>query len=201
MITEAYPLQWPNGWPRTKSPERSRFGTWNSKPTVHEATRSVIEEVRLLGGKSMIISSNMKLRKDGLPYSSQKDPDDTGMAVYFLWDGQQKVIACDKYDKTGCNLWAIAKTVNAMRGIDRWGCTEVLNRAFAGFAALPESTNSESKLWFEVLGVPISATEDEVKKAYRKKVMEFHPDSTTGGNEKKFMDVQEAYKHWESLIK
>ncbi len=47
--------------------------------------------------------------------------------------------------------------------------------------------------YYEVLGVKRGATEDEIKKAYRKLAHQHHPDKT-GGNEAKFKEVNEAYQ-------
>ena len=44
---------------------------------------------------------------------------------------------------------------------------------------------------YDVLGVSKIATENEIKKAYRKKALHYHPDK--GGDESKFREVNEAY--------
>lgn len=47
--------------------------------------------------------------------------------------------------------------------------------------------------YYEVLGISKTASADEIKKAFRKKAIEFHPDKE-GGDETKFKEVNEAYE-------
>ena len=50
--------------------------------------------------------------------------------------------------------------------------------------------------YYELLGVSKSADEKEIKRAYKKLAMQYHPDRTQGDKEKeeKFKEIQEAYE-------
>ena len=55
---------------------------------------------------------------------------------------------------------------------------------------------STKKDFYEILGVNKSSGADEIKKAYRKKAIEFHPDKNPGDktSEDKFKEAAEAYE-------
>jgi hypothetical protein len=83
-MIEAYPLYWPEGRKRTTAylREKARFDM-----SFARARDEIKRQVELLCGKysnaNLIISTNIALRRDGLPLSAQKQPDDVGVAVYF----------------------------------------------------------------------------------------------------------------------
>lgn len=58
------------------------------------------------------------------------------------------------------------------------------------------SATSSKKDYYEILGVSKSSTPEEIKKAYRKVAMQFHPDRNPGDDtaEEKFKEAAEAYE-------
>lgn len=51
-----------------------------------------------------------------------------------------------------------------------------------------------SRDYYDILGVPKGASEDDIKKSYRKLAMKWHPDRD-GGDANKFLELQEAYNY------
>lgn len=199
---DAYPLHWPQGRPRTKVPVESRFGRrrWSMEGgcqntlTNGRARDLVISELNALGAKSIIVSTNIRLRNDGIFYASAPEPEDSGVAVYFQLKGRQMVFACDQWRTVKENAWAIAKTIEALRGIERWGSGDMLERAFSGFLALPSGAGA-TRTWREVLGVSADAEFTEVRKAYIGLCKKNHPDN--GGSEAAMAEINTAYEQAE----
>ena len=206
----AFPLSWPDGWKRTPAAIR-KHAAFNRKETEHSTnsqtgqrtswTRtkdlSVADAVRRLIGEltrmgipdwNIIISTNVPLRLDGLP-RSDKEPADPGAAVYWKKSDKQamRCMAIDRYTRVADNLAAIAATLEAMRAIERHGGGTILERAFLGFAALPERATQH---WREVLGIPGSATIDLVETRFRALSQVHHPDK--GGDRNKFEEIVQA---------
>lgn len=157
------------------------------------ARDGLLNEIRLLGGKSIILSTNIPLRNDGLPYARYKMPDDIGVAVYFQLNNQPQVFACDRWKRIEDNMQAIRKTIEALRGIERWGSSEMLNRIYKGFQALPEQgTRTDYQAWWVVLNVNPDSTEEEIKKSYRNLSKTSHPD--LGGSHEMMLQLNKAYQ-------
>lgn len=195
------PLCWPNNVGRTAPQNR----TWPKfdQQTVAAATNHVLQEINRLNSRrwdysdaSVIISTNVILRRDGLPASNLAEPSDTGAAVYFTLrffrNGKAYerpcVLSCDRWNKVGYNLTAIAKDIEAQRARQRWGCTTI-EQAFQGYVAIPEKCGG--KPWWDTLGVPPTANRDEITKAYKLKAQCAHPDH--GGSHAEWTTLQESY--------
>jgi hypothetical protein len=197
--TEAYPLSWPMGWKRTPASERkpARFSKqsfvdrgrnaegqqigWNTqKPlTVGEGRRRVVRVLEQMGyNKSVVISSNLRLRSDGQIHGRAGEPDDPGVAVYWGRGSEARCIAVDQYERSADNLAAIAATLDAMRAIERHGGAAIQNRAFTRFIAL-----AAPEQWFQVLKVSASATREQITAAHRALAMQHHPDRGGDANQ------------------
>lgn len=177
---EAFPLHWPIGWPRTKQRAASRFsGTFG-------AVRSaLVNEIAMMGGQHVVISTNVPLRRDGLPIAARTATQDPGVAVYFERRGRQMCFACDRWMSVRDNMRAIEKTINAIRGIERWGASEMMERAFQAFEALPPPRSC-----WDVLGLRPGASREDVERAYRERAKRAHPDA--GGSHAAMAELNTA---------
>ena len=143
-MIEAFPLYWPAGVPRTTVRSRARFKTGQRFAFIRDR---LLHEVQLLGAANVVLSTNIPVRNDGLPYASQgKMLADPGVAVYFKLKGASRVLACDKWASAAENMAAIAGHIEAIRAVDRYG-VGTLEQAFAGYQALP----AQASPWWTVL--------------------------------------------------
>lgn len=175
-MADAYPLQWPQGWERSKIQRGSKF-----KATGSKAHKFLIEELSRLRASHVVVSSNVPLKADGT-MRADREPLDPGVAVYFTREGKQTVFACDRYDSIADNLQAIAKTIEAMRGIERWGAGEIMERAFSGFKGLPAHASEGEDCW-KVLGLPPMSPAHLVTLVHRDMIRKLH---AAGGDSESF---------------
>jgi hypothetical protein len=194
MSVEAYPLAWPQGQPRTNQPTESRFGKRNSRgwlvPRSNYESRCFLEdEVDRLGGRGLVISTDVPLRKDGNGFLKVREPDDSGVAVYFERKKQPICIACDTYLHVWENLYAVGRTIEGFRRMERDGIPGFLDKAFTGFTAIEDKT---SRSWRQVLGLDVGGpvTIADAKRSYRALLIPAHPDH--GGSASKVQELQDA---------
>lgn len=186
-MSDAYPLKWPTGWPRAKSRQRAVFGKMKAsgygydlkgQVSVIDAQSRLAGEIDRLGAKYAVLSSNMERRLDGAIRGGQSEPFDPGVALYFELGGKAMTLACDKWDRVADNIVAIAKHIEALRGMDRWGVGTAA-QAFAGYEALPAP-----KPWWQVLGLSGPTSDRKaIADAYRRAAALAHPDRPGGSHD------------------
>lgn len=185
MSIPAFPLSWPEGLPRTDRKASSQF-----KTQLAGALKNVEKSLAAFGGDSgkrvteISISSNVTL--------GQSRPADTGVAVWFEWDGQQRCIAVDRYPKVEDNLQAIHHILEARRTEMRHGGLHVVRQTFKGFTALPAPPGQKG--WREVLGFtdlsqPVGGPL-AIDARYRALAAKAHPDK--GGSTEQMAELNRA---------
>lgn len=192
MTATAYPLSWPVGYPRTAHRRQSSFGTRSSafaskRPTFARVRDLLSAELERLGASKIVLSTNLGLQLDGLPRSGQSMPGDPGVAVYFQLKGKALVLPSDKWDRVECNLMALVKHIEALRGLDRWGVGTV-ERNFAGYQALPEK--GQGLQWYDHLKVPPDAPAELIEQSFKQLAKIAHPDA--GGTLDRWHQLHEA---------
>lgn len=183
MIKFKYPLQWLPQQPRTKRPKRARFQT----KSISRAGDMLADELRKMGGKDCIISTNLQTKLSGGFYANQK-VEDVGVVIYFKLKGSDKAMACDRWDKAEHNLWALYLSISAIRGLERWGGSEFLDGLFTGFKALP-SPEDVTIPTIRYFGDGISL--EEGRAIFKNMAMELHPDQN--GNAEEFMELNKQF--------
>jgi hypothetical protein len=173
------PLSWPPGWKRTAAQYRgdgAKFG----QVAFAEARRKLADEMRLLGARGVVLSCD------------DSDWPDPGVALYFKRNRQSLVLACDQFNNQAANCRSIGLNIYALRTLERHGGIALLDRAFAGFAALPPPPETVPRDWREVLGLRADQDVDEevVERAFRARAVKAHPDA--GGSHEAMTELNAA---------
>jgi hypothetical protein len=131
----------PNVWPGKKTgyPKGSPFKTQWTK-TLELLGR----EIRYLGGRKVEIALDlprglMDLRQDGMLKADAR-PRHPVIVSFIANDGQRHRYPCDRFSWWQDNLYAIAKALEALRLVERYGVSADLVRA--GFKAIPANTST-----------------------------------------------------------
>lgn len=184
-MTFAFPLKWPDGWTRGQTYR----GNSSFKSTYDKSMRRFYREMEMLGAQHVVVSSNIALRLDGQPrgdIARMRIPD-PGVAIYFSLKGKQMVMARDAYDTVMDNFHSLVLAIEALRAMERHGGAAMMERAFDGFAALPDQSS-----WRGVLGFK---REDQVTIAmaeanYRQGAKLLHTDA--GGSHEAMIKLNAA---------
>jgi hypothetical protein len=181
---QAYPLAWPVGWRRTAVRRKSPY-----KLALEHALRGLTQELRLFRAKDFVVSTNVRPQLAGLPRDAA-EPNDPGVAVYWEdLEGRPRVMGCDSWASVRGNVRAITITIGALRQIERSGASQLLERAFTGFAALPATAASST--WRAVLEVGDGpCTRAEVEAAFRRRAKDVH--LKRGGDHEELILVNRA---------
>lgn len=194
---ESHPLSWPSHWPRHHGHRKeSRFlrscKFASRKRSMFEGVNFVMNEVRKLGGRKTIISTNTAVKSDGTPYAGRRSPEDTGVAIYFDLKGKNIVFACDRWDRVEDNVFAIGKHIESIRAQERWGVGRI-EQAFTGYAAPPAPIQAGyRRSWYEVIGCQSTTSSIEVGQMYRTEAKKRHPDIS--GGEESMKELNLAYE-------
>lgn len=193
MGATRFPLSWPTGWKRTKNRQEARFSrkthgvnqegkrytSGSRELSVSEATERAIRELNAMNARNILISTNLQLTTYGVPRSNQRAPEDPGVAIYWERNGKPQCMAIDQYDRVADNLAAVAVSLQGLRAVERHGGAQIMERAFIGFAQLPESTGRH---WREVLGISGLPSVHIIETAFRELARERHPDYQSGSH-------------------
>lgn len=170
-MTAAFPLHWPDGWPRTPAGKRQ---PWRTEVAFTQARDELLEEASRLRGRLFILSTNMELNTKGLPFPKQRLPEDPGVALWFLRGDRQQAIACDRWTTVTGNMRALRATIDALRGLERWGSTAILDRVWHAFDALPAPKAPDC---WAILGLRPGAPAESIAAAFRALARTAHPDA------------------------
>lgn len=129
---------WPG--PRIQSRKRSAF-----KIVETNVLRHLEREIGHLSGKQIVFRLAVReqdIRQDGMLRATAR-PTDPGVIVEFTADklkGSPRLLyRCDTFSNWWHNLSAIARALEALRMVDRYGVTPT-GEQYAGFKALPSNT-------------------------------------------------------------
>jgi hypothetical protein len=195
MTRSPFPLQWPDGVARTRFRDNSRFDKGRG---FNAARDGALYELERFNASHVVITSNLPTTARGLPHATSAGHlPDPGIAVWWIKRGREHVIACDRWTTVTENMRAIERTLEALRGVERWGTKEMVETAFAGFAALPPGSGTDAYMapeqkrdltWHEIFNVshepwknlPKADLLAVVRARHRDMIKAAHPDR--GGN-------------------
>ncbi len=195
-MAESYPLQWPDGWKRTAFRHASNY-----KVATDRAFEDLLRELNLLGALkgSIVVSTNVPPRNAlGTPRNDGHNVADPGVAVYWTTKTHgERVIACDRWATVRENLRALGLAVAGLRSMERAGATQVVDRAFSAFGALPASGAAPvARPWWEVFGFTQamigSLSMPMITARYRELAAKNHPDR--GGSAAAMTELNAAHE-------
>lgn len=186
MSVQAYPLAWPDGWPRHKGDRDSDIRFKGPTYQWNRVYRGIQEEIGRIGGTHIVVSTNQPLRQDGFPYAQERIIRDPGVSAYFMRDDRAMVMAQDRFWSIIGNMRSLTMAIEGLRQMERHGGAAMMERAFSGFVALPPP----GKSWCDVLQVRRDATLEVIEANFRRLARDRHPDK--GGSADAMAELNNA---------
>lgn len=181
--------QWPGKPTPSYARKRSTF-----RASYPDTLALLASEIEKLNGKGIVIQAYFtrgEIRNDGWPRSSAR-PSQPGVIVSFHAAKGALSFPCDTFDAWEDNLRAIAKSLEALRQVDRYGVTRS-SEQYRGFAQIeaPGAAKSMDKSSAEAFIRAHGNGSGTLPDAYRYAARVLHPDMSTGSHEQ-FVKLQEA---------
>jgi hypothetical protein len=190
-MPDPFPLTWPEGWLVTPAHkrERSRY-----RVTFSIARAELFRELRLFKAVSFVISSNIPVKNDGMPYATFPKVTEPGVSVWW-WTGKKasslRVLACDQWDSPLGNLRAIGLAVKALRDIERSGASQILDRAVEAFD-VPMLGDAKPSWFYDLELQAWPPHEGTILMSWKLLAARYHPDNKMTGSNLDFLRVTQA---------
>jgi hypothetical protein len=176
------PLMWPEAWQRTPAAKRLPFADARKGMPLPAAVKRLKRVLEGLGAGQVIVSLNAEPRR----LREAVTPQDPGAAVYFSLGSQRYVLACDRWQRAGDNVIALARHIRTVAASLEHLGIGLLAQAFAGYAGspLPPDFSGTSRGWRVVLHIRSSegVTVEHINARYRVLAKKLHPDQPTGSH-------------------
>ncbi|MEN0050630.1 MAG: DnaJ domain-containing protein [Bacteroidota bacterium] len=182
-------LVYPAAYVKVAKPTKSKF---DKKLTLHNSLNELAKELGLFEASDIIITMNVPLTRGGMPFPlgnvMAHQPEQVGVSVFFTKLNQRAGLCNDKWDMVQHNVRALKKTIEAFRGIERWGSQESLLNIMAN--GLPDARpvdlalpSMHNKQWWEILELGQSRSEKAILSAFKRLSQIYHPDKSGGSQE------------------
>lgn len=189
----------PAVWPGKATP------SWSRRRAPFKATGAKVwalleREIKMLRGKNVVVMVDVddrQIRLDGQLYSNARPRTPAVIVAFDVPDGRLQ-FPCDTFLFWESNVDAIARALEALRMVDRYGVQQ--GKQYTGFKALPASTTpvmtteqAAKRISFHAsIGDMMSIIRDRsvARDAVRKAKAVVHPDA--GGSNEAFTLVVDA---------
>lgn len=174
LLKFSYPLQWPNGFPRTEKWEKSVNHSFKIGLTMQEALTFLYDELNELSvSKAMLFTDYENIEQ---PRAIRRIGNDNGAALRIEINNRIYQLACDRWVAIEQNIYALHLALRNLRSIVLWGVGNVEN-VFGGYAVTNHGQTAPSarpmapvmEEWREMLGLGPTATLDDAQAVYRRR--------------------------------